>query len=28
MNDSENDGRFVTPKSKGYYKHFIKYLED
>ncbi|CAH1056021.1 EFR1 family ferrodoxin [Paenibacillus pseudetheri] len=28
MKDSENDGRFVTPKSKGYYKHFIKYLED
>ncbi|OZQ68182.1 EFR1 family ferrodoxin [Paenibacillus odorifer] len=28
MKDSANDGRFVTPKSKGYYKHFIKYLEE
>lgn len=28
MKDSENDGRFVTPRSRGYYKHFIKYLEE
>lgn len=28
MKDTENDGQFITRKSKGYYKHFIKYLEE
>lgn len=28
MKDSENDGLFVTKQSRGYYKHFIKYLEE
>lgn len=27
MEDPDNDGLFVTERSKGYYKHFIKYLK-
>lgn len=28
MKDTDNDGLYVTEKSRGYYKHFIKYLEE
>ena len=28
LNDESLPGEFIDKKTKGYYKHFIKYIED